>query len=448
MAYAGYHSRRTRSQRHREGARETNVDDKEHLNQVNAHVLNAILDAGQDRAIVASRDIYDERGVKLLAQNKQITHVLQQRLLERRLKVPLEASLRFEVGVDKIQLRRAFTQLLDSGHGLVRPLRPWAKAVDLQVTSLPLEPVAQFLLTTVQANTPAAFDHAIHAMALAGAMAARNGADPADLRMAMMAGLLHDVGELYLDPALIGAGDALGLDQYRQVVTHPRLGASLLAALGHYPLTLAHAVAEHHERLDGSGYPAMHPADKLSSLGRMLAVVEATLGILAVPGQGWARAGFALRAIPGEYDGHWTGLVVRAGADMPAHGLRVDDEALGLAWAGLERSSERMRVATEQAARLAGSARPAVREAAQAALHLLERLRTGWNGMGLWVGAVNADQNVAEVVMADSELRYRLRVMERNCMWHLALADDTDSVELAPLWASLGVGELTDGNAP
>ena len=150
MAYAGYHSRRTRSQRHREGARETNVDDKEHLNQVNAHVLNAILDAGQDRAIVASRDIYDERGVKLLAQNKQITHVLQQRLLERRLKVPLEASLRFEVGVDKIQLRRAFTQLLDSGHGLVRPLRPWAKAVDLQVTSLPLEPVAQFLLTTVQ----------------------------------------------------------------------------------------------------------------------------------------------------------------------------------------------------------------------------------------------------------------------------------------------------------
>ena len=424
------------------------MDDKEHLNQVNAHVLNAILDAVQDRAVVASRDIYDERGVKLLAQNMPMTEVLQQRLLERRLKVPLEASLRFEAGVDKNQLRRAFTQLLDSGHVLVRPLRPWAREIDLQVTSLPLDPVAQFLLTTVQANTPAAFEHAIHAMALAGAMAARSGAGPADLRMAMMAGLLHDIGELYLDPALIGAGDVLNLAQYRQVVTHPQVGATFLAGLAHYPLTLSHAVAEHHERLDGSGYPGMLAADRLSPMGRLLAVVEATLGILALPGQGWARAGFALRAIPGEYDGHWTGLVVRAAADMPAHGLRVDGEALARAWAGLEQSSERMRLATEQAAVLAGSTRPVVQAAAQAAQHLLERLRAGWNDMGLWAGAANADQNVVEVVMADEELRYRLRVLERNCMWHLGPPDDADGAELAPLWASLGAGETVDGHVP
>ena len=49
------------------------MEDKEHLNQVNVHVLNAILEAAQDRAVLASRDIHDESGMKLLAQGKPMT---------------------------------------------------------------------------------------------------------------------------------------------------------------------------------------------------------------------------------------------------------------------------------------------------------------------------------------------------------------------------------------
>ena len=81
------------------------MDDKEHPNQVNAQVLNAILDTVKDRAIVASRDIYDERGTKLLAQHRPLTPLLHERLLALQLKVPLEASLRFEEAPDKGQLR-------------------------------------------------------------------------------------------------------------------------------------------------------------------------------------------------------------------------------------------------------------------------------------------------------------------------------------------------------
>ena len=103
--------------------RGNNMEDKEHLNQVNVHVLNAILEAARGRAVLASRDIYDDNGMKLLAQGKPMAPALQERLLERRLKLPLETSLRFESGLDKVQLRRAFVELLDSGHVLVRPLR-------------------------------------------------------------------------------------------------------------------------------------------------------------------------------------------------------------------------------------------------------------------------------------------------------------------------------------
>lgn len=413
------------------------MDDKEHPNQVNAHVLNAILDTAQDRAIVASRDIYDERGIKLLAQHMPITPVLQQRLLALQLKHPLETSLRFEAAPDKGQLRKAFARLMDSGHPLVPPLRTWAREVDTQITSLPLDPVAHFLMSMVQVTSPSAFEHAIQAMALAGAMAVRAGANPGDLRQAMLAGLLHDIGEIYLDPALIGMGDALDLRQFRKVVTHPRRGEQLLVSLGHYPLALTRAVAEHHERLDGSGYPASLAGDKLSPLGRMLCVVEATLGMLALPGQGWARASFALRSTPGEFDGHWMGLVTDAAAEPPAGGQRVDGTVIGQASAGLSRASRRMHAAATVAAQLADHQSPQVRAVALAAAHLLDRLRAGWNDMGLWADAPVDAQGQLEVVMAEDELRYRLSRLERNCLWHVASLDADELDALAPLWACL-----------
>ena len=68
---------------------------------------------------------------------------------------------------------------------------------------------------------------------------------------------------------------------------------------------------------------------------------------------------------------------------------------------------------------------------------LLERLRAGWNEMGLWADAATDGQNAPEVVMAEQELRYRLRNLERNCLWHLAGEDHSDAEELAPLWACL-----------
>jgi hypothetical protein len=96
-----------------------------------------------------------------------------------------------------------------------------------------------------------------------------------------------------------------------------------------------------------------------------------------------------------------------------------------------------MQASASVAALLADSPRPRVRAVALAAVHLLGRLRTGWNGMGLW-GEVPADaQSQRELVMAEDELRYRLSRLERNCLWHVASLDADDMDALAPLWASL-----------
>jgi hypothetical protein len=70
-----------------------------------------------------------------------------------------------------------------------------------------------------------------------------------ELRMAMLGGLLHDLGEMYIDPRF-GEADAdrsLDFQSYQQLVVHPHVGQLLISQLTDYPKALARAVAEHHE---------------------------------------------------------------------------------------------------------------------------------------------------------------------------------------------------------
>ncbi len=57
-------------------------------------------------------------------------------------------------------------------------------------------------------------------------------------------------------------------------MVHPHIGQLLLTQLTDYPKDIARAVAEHHERLDGSGYPHRLTGDKMSTLGKLLAATE------------------------------------------------------------------------------------------------------------------------------------------------------------------------------
>ena len=248
----------------------------------NPHALATILEAAQTKSIIASRDIFDLQGIKLWARDQPVSAALQRKLMDRKLRNPLETCLMAEDGVNPQTLLAAAWQLLDGGSPLAPLLRPCAPRLMQEVAHLPLHPVAQLLLTAGQASRPASFDHAVQAMVLAGALMIGHGGSTTDVRVAMLGGLLHDLGEMYIDPRF-GEADAdrsLDFVSYQQLVVHPHVGQLLLSQLTNYPAPLARAIGEHHERLDGSGYPHAATRDTLSPLGRLLAVTEATLAVM------------------------------------------------------------------------------------------------------------------------------------------------------------------------
>ena len=388
----------------------------------NPHALATILEASQTKSIIASRDIFDISGTKLWARDQPVSHALQRKLLDRQLRSPLEACLLAEDGVTPQSLLMCTEALLARPTPLSVLLMPQASRIVRELPYLPLHGVAQLLLTAGQASRPDSFDHAVQGMALAGALMAAQGGSAVELRRAMLAGLLHDLGEMYIDPRY-GEADAdrtLDAQSYAQLVVHPHVGSLLLAQLTDYPAAISRAVAEHHERLDGSGYPHAWQRDAVSPLGRLLAVAEATLGVLRSETPSLSHASIALRVVPGEFDLAWVGRIAAAAQTERASqaldpSLEADNSPSAIdVQLRLARLDGALRAAQYRADALAaGAETPALCGAIALAQFLLGRLRTGWYASGLWSAEAVNEQNAVEVDAVEDELFYRLHAVER-----------------------------------
>jgi HD-GYP domain-containing protein (c-di-GMP phosphodiesterase class II) len=100
------------------------------------------------------------------------------------------------------------------------------------------------------------------------------GLSPARLRSLATGGLLHDIGKLSLPAAILQKPSALDDDEYEVVKLHPERGRELLGELGGFDESVTRLVLDHHERLDGSGYPRGVSSDSLDLATRILSVCD------------------------------------------------------------------------------------------------------------------------------------------------------------------------------
>src|SRR4051794_19096199 len=100
------------------------------------------------------------------------------------------------------------------------------------------------------------------------------GLPPATVRHLAVGGLLHDVGKLSVAGDILRKPAKLTDAEYAEVKRHPEAGVKLLRELGGFPAAVLSLVGEHHERLDGAGYPSGLTAEQLAVGPRILAVCD------------------------------------------------------------------------------------------------------------------------------------------------------------------------------
>ncbi len=87
---------------------------------------------------------------------------------------------------------------------------------------------------------------------------------------------LHDLGKVGVSDIILGKKDRLSEAEMNEIRKHPQIGYDLLVQAGLSDLLEEelHAVIEHHERLDGNGYPYGLQGDQISLIGRIVSVAD------------------------------------------------------------------------------------------------------------------------------------------------------------------------------
>lgn len=108
---------------------------------------------------------------------------------------------------------------------------------------------------------------------LAVAIAAAMGRDEAEIEGLRLAGLVHDVGKLTVPTEILNKPSRLTFIEFELIKGHAAAAHEILKPIDfEYPV--ADIVAQHHERLDGSGYPAGLVGDAILPQARILAVAD------------------------------------------------------------------------------------------------------------------------------------------------------------------------------
>ena len=140
--------------------------------------------------------------------------------------------------------------------------------------SITRNPEAFLNLSRLKTKDDYTYMHSVAVCALMIALGKQLGLTGNDLKVAGLAGLLHDVGKMMIDDEVLNKPGKLTDEEFNIIKEHPRKGWELLKGSPEITEAALDVCLHHHERVDGTGYPDRISGEKLTLFARMGAVCD------------------------------------------------------------------------------------------------------------------------------------------------------------------------------
>lgn len=169
------------------------------------------------------------------------------------------------------------------------------------ITRQDLEPIVDETINSLLRNSQALltllhlkrfeekiFSHSFSVMSLTLTLAIKEGFEQKDLAVLGLAALLHDIGWAQLPLNLFGKSKPYSKNELIVVQQHLQIADLIMGKSNTIPVQVKNLMSQHHERLDGSGYPHGIKEDQQNRLSRLLSIAdyydELVHGLLDRPG--------------------------------------------------------------------------------------------------------------------------------------------------------------------
>lgn len=136
-----------------------------------------------------------------------------------------------------------------------------------------LQETVKAIASIIETRDPYTAGHQQRVTKLACAIAKERGLSSDQIDGLRMAGNLHDIGKITVPAEILSKPGKISKEEYNIIQTHPQVGYDILKTID-FPWPVAKIVLQHHERIDGSGYPLGLKGEETLLEAKILAVSD------------------------------------------------------------------------------------------------------------------------------------------------------------------------------
>lgn len=243
-----------------------------------SHYLKRVTELGDNVDLVTNEDLYSSTGIKLVNKGSKINHEFYDKLIQHKLLKPIDESVEIKGGsiINSATLMGKAQHLINNDPHISLLFRsmPYTDVPVRLFQELVINSILSFKLTLARETIDGIYDHSLKVALVAIYLGIRLGLDRSDLLTLTTAGLFHDIGQLHLDPACLKDESEASGDELKQIHAHPVLGFLIFNNFKKEYPNVARTILDHHEYLDGSGYPRALLEEKISPLAKILTLAE------------------------------------------------------------------------------------------------------------------------------------------------------------------------------
>lgn len=143
---------------------------------------------------------------------------------------------------------------------------------DRHLNKVMIEIVKSFA-TTIETRDPYTAGHQDRVSKLAHAIAQEMGLPAAQIDAIILAATIHDIGKLFVPSEILNKPGKISENEYKLIKTHPQIGYDIIKEI-EFTWPIADIILQHHERLDGSGYPNKMAGDFILLEAKIIGVAD------------------------------------------------------------------------------------------------------------------------------------------------------------------------------
>lgn len=235
--------------------------------------------------------ILSEEGIVLLGEHVELTERLIMRLRDCGIHfVYIEDSLTSDLVIPEMiseetrlralaTIRNSFKDMMNSPKqrgGATYPYiaKQFKKVMTMLLDELGDHKDAMSMLMNIGVVDSYLFQHSLNVCIYTTMLGMEYGYNHDELMTLGMGALLHDVGKTQVPSSILFKPGRLTQDEYEQMKRHTEYGYYLLKDEANIPLVVAHCAFQHHERIDGSGYPRGVAGNEIHEYAKWIGIVD------------------------------------------------------------------------------------------------------------------------------------------------------------------------------